>query len=266
MQRIITYLKDLYQNRFVIIGLAKNDFKARFATSYLGLIWAYIQPLVMILVMWFVFQVGLKNPPIDGKPFIVWFIPGYLAWSFFSEAVLAVTNSFLEYQYLLKQVNFRVSVIPFIKIISSSFVHFVFILFIFVVLLFYKIPISLYSIQVIYYFLCTIVLLLALGWLLATLQVFIPDTGSFVNVLIQIGFWATPICWAPDKVAPVVQTILKFNPMYYVCQGYRDSFLETVYFWERPYMMITFWIEISILLLIGAVTFKKLRPYLVDLI
>jgi len=266
MRRIIAYLKDLYQNRFVIVGLAKNDFKARFATSYLGMIWAYIQPLVTILVMWFVFQVGLKNLPVDDVPFIAWFIPGYLAWSFFSEAVVAVTNSFLEYQYLLKQVNFRVSVIPFIKIISSSFVHLAFIMFIYVVMLFYKIPITLYSIQVIYYFFCTIILLLAMGWLLATLQVFIPDTGSVVSIFVQIGFWATPIFWSPDKVTPVVQTILKLNPMYYICQGYRESFLGQVYFWEHSGMAVLFWIEVIILLVVGIITFKKLRPYLVDLI
>lgn len=266
MQKIITYLKDLYQNKFVIIGLAKNDFKARFATSYLGLIWAYIQPLATILVMWFVFQVGLKNPPVDGVPFIVWFIPGYLVWSFFAEAVVSVANSFLEYQYLLKQVNFRVSVIPFIKIISSSFVHLVFIVVIYAVMFFYKVPVKLWSIQVVYYFLCTMILLLALGWLLASLQVFIPDTGSVVNILVQIGFWATPICWSPDRATPFVQTILKLNPMYYICQGYRESFLGPVYLWQHPYMTIVFWIEVIILLIVGAVVFKKLRPYLVDLI
>lgn len=266
MKRIISYIKDLYQNRFVIIGLAKNDFKARFATSYLGIVWAYIQPLITVLVMWYVFQIGFKNPPVDDIPFVVWFVPAYLVWSFFSEAVISVTNSFMEYQYLLKQVNFRVSVIPFIKIISSSFVHLAFIFFIYLIMFFYKMPITLYSIQVVYYFVCTVMLLLALGWLLATLQVFIPDTGSLVNILVQIGFWATPIFWSPDRVTPTVQNILKLNPMYYICQGYRESFLEQVYFWDHPYMTLVFWIEVIVLLLAGTVTFKKLRPYLVDLI
>lgn len=266
MQRITAYLKDLYQNRGVIIGLAKNDFKARFATSYLGMVWAYIQPLITIIVMWFVFQVGFKNPPVDDVPFVAWFVPAYLVWSFFSEAVTSVTNSFMEYQYLLKQVNFRVSVIPFIKISSSSFVHLAFIVFIYFVMLFYKMPITLYSIQVVYYFLCTVILLLALGWLLATLQVFIPDTASVVGLIVQIGFWATPIFWSPDKVTPAVQTILKLNPMYYICQGYRESFLEQVFFWNHPYMTIAFWLEVLVLLIAGTITFKKLRPYLVDLI
>lgn len=266
MRRITAYLKDLYRNRSVIIGLARNDFKARFATSYLGMVWAYIQPLITILVMWFVFQVGFKNPPVDDIPFVVWFVPAYLVWSFFAEAVVSVTNSFLEYQYLLKQVNFRVSVIPFIKIISSSFVHLAFIVFIYFIMCFYKMPITLYSIQVIYYFLCTVVLLLALGWLLATLQVFIPDIASVVGLAVQIGFWATPIFWSPDKVTPAVQTILKLNPMYYICQGYRESFLEQVFFWNHPYMTLAFWLEVLVLLIAGTITFKKLRPYLIDLI
>lgn len=266
MRRIIGYVEDLYKNRSIIVGLAKNDFKSRFATSFLGMIWAYIQPLITILVMWFVFQVGFKNPPVDDVPFVAWFVPAYLVWSFFSEAVVAVTNSFMEYQYLLKQVNFRVSVIPFIKIISSSFVHLVFIVFIYFIMIFYKIPITLYSIQVLYYFMCTVVLLMALGWLLATLEVFIPDTASIVGIFVQIGFWATPIFWSPDKVTPAVQTILKLNPMYYICQGYRESFMSQVYFWDHPYMTIVFWVEVLILLIIGTITFKRMRPYLVDMI
>ena len=112
MRYIASYINGIYKDKSIIIGLAKNDFKARFSTSFLGIIWAFIQPLVTILVMWYVFQVGFRNPPIDEYPFIVWFVPAYLAWSFFADAFINVTNSFEEYQYLLKQVNFRVSINP----------------------------------------------------------------------------------------------------------------------------------------------------------
>ena len=131
MKAIISFFKDLLESRYTLIGLAKNDFKARFAKSFLGIIWAFVQPLVTLLVMWFVFQAGFKNPPVENVAFMAWLTPAYLVWAFFSEALVSVTNSLTEYQYLLKQVNFRTSIIPLVKIISSTFVHIAFILFIF---------------------------------------------------------------------------------------------------------------------------------------
>ncbi len=84
----------ILKDKDILWGLAKNDFKARYATSFLGVSWAFVQPLVMILVMWFIFQVGLRNQPVEGQPFIVWFIPAYLAWADVSDAFTSTTNSF----------------------------------------------------------------------------------------------------------------------------------------------------------------------------
>lgn len=266
MRVILKFLKDLYSNKSTLIGLAKNDFKARFAKSFLGITWAFMQPLVTLLVMWFVFQAGFKNKPIDDMPFIVWLTPAYLVWSFFAEALVSVTNSLIEYQYLLKQVNFRTSIIPLVKIISSAFVHVVFIFFIFFILAVYGIPFSVYNFQVIYYFLCAIVLLIGLGWLLSALSVFVPDVVNIINVVIQIGFWATPIFWVDQGMSPVVKFILQINPMYYICQGYRDSFISHVWFWERPGTTIMFWVITSICFMAGIHVFRKLKPYLVDIL
>lgn len=257
----------LLKDRDILWGLAKNDFKARYATSFLGVSWAFVQPLVMILVMWFIFQVGLRNEPVEGQPFIVWFVPAYLAWSYFSDALTSTTNSFREYEYLLKQVNFRVGIIPIIKILSSTFVHVVFIMFMYFVLAVNKVRITLYSVQVVYYFICVFCLLIALGILFATLNSFIPDIASFVGIAMTVGFWASPICWSPVNMAtPFVQTLLKLNPMYYVCQGYRDSFLVESFFWEQPVSMLIFWGEVILFYMIGRFLFKRTRPYLVDLL
>lgn len=266
MKAMVKFFKDLYSNKYTLIGLAKNDFKARFAKSFLGIIWAFIQPLVTLLVMWFVFQAGFKNAPINDVPFMVWLTPAYLVWAFFSEALVSVTNSLVEYQYLLKQVNFRTSIIPLVKIISSTFVHMAFILFIFLVLAVYKVPFSIYNVQVIYYFFCVLVLLIGLGWLLSALSVFIPDVANIINVVIQIGFWATPIFWVDSGMTPAVKFVLQLNPMYYVCQGYRDSFVAHVWFWERPETTIMFWVITGICFVVGIQVFRKLRPYLVDIL
>lgn len=64
----ILFLADIIHDRSILWGLAKNDVKSKFASSFLGTVWAFIQPLITILVFWFVFQAGFKSPPVDNVP------------------------------------------------------------------------------------------------------------------------------------------------------------------------------------------------------
>ena len=111
-----------------------------------------------------------------------------------------------------------------------------------------------------------IVLLSALGWLLSAIAAFIPDMINVVSIIIQIGFWATPIFWNPDDMGTAVQTILKFNPMFYVCQGYRESFIYEIGFWSHPLYTVYFWLFVLIILIFGIRTFIKLRPQFDDVL
>lgn len=266
LKGFMTFLKDIIKDRQILCGLAKNDFRTKFASSLLGGVWAFVQPLITLLVFWFVFQVGFKNPPVNDVPFIVWFAPAFLVWSFFSESLTSGTNCLIEYQYLVKKINFRVSMLPLVKIISSMFVHLAFIIFIFVLLLFYRIPLSIYNLQVVYYLLCTCFLLVGLNWLLSAIAPFVKDTVNLVNVFIQIGFWITPIFWSPDTMSPLVQMVLKLNPMFYICRGYRDCFIDHIWFWQRGYTNLFFWGVALILFFCGAVLFRRLRPQFADVL
>ena len=84
---------ELVQNRTLIGNLAKNDFKTRFAGSYLGVIWAFVQPIVTVVVYWFVFTVGLRQGRPSGHPFVLWLMAGLVPWFFFSEALNGGTNA-----------------------------------------------------------------------------------------------------------------------------------------------------------------------------
>ena len=262
----MTFFSDIFKDRKILWGLAKNDLKSKFASSLLGTVWAFVQPLITLLVMWYVFQVGFKNAPVNDVPFIVWFAPAYLVWSFFSETLTSGTNCLMEYSYLVKKVNFRVSMIPMVKIISSAFVHVGFILFIVVMLILCKVPLSIYNIQVIYYFGATCFFLLGLCWMLAALAPFVKDVVNIVGVLIQIGFWATPIFWSPEGMSQKVQMILKLNPMFYICRGYRDCFIDHIWFWQRGYTNLFFWGVSILCFVVGAYLFKKLRPQFADVL
>lgn len=264
LRNVFCFLRDIFDSRVMLFALAKNDLKSKYADSFLGILWAFIQPLITILVLWAVFQMGFRAAPVSDVPFILWYIPAFLVWNFFTEALLATTYCLSEYSYLVRKVNFRVSIIPVVKIISSFYVHIGFILFIAIMYLIYRIQPSIYWIQVFYYLFCTIMLLLGLGWLCAAISPFVKDVTSIVNVFVQIGFWATPIFWSPDNMEPAFRTVLKLNPMYYICEGYRDCFIYHQWFWQRGRIGIYFWVVTVGIFILGTITFKRLRPYFAD--
>ena len=263
----ITIMREHWQNRGMLWNLPKNDFKARYATSFLGVAWAYVQPLCTLLVFWFVFQVGLRSADIGGIPFIVWYAPAYLIWTFFQDAVANMTNCIKDYNYLVRKVHFKISLIPTVKLIPGIFVHLGFFLFIIGLNLVYGTPVHISNLQIVYYFICGIAYAYGFGLVCATIAPFAGDIMSIVNVVMTVGFWATPIVWNIEGVEnPVILTILKLNPMYYVCNGYRDAYLTHKFFWEHPWTSMSFWGITIALILLGSHLFKKLSPDFVDVL
>ncbi|QVK17125.1 ABC transporter permease [Mycoplasmatota bacterium] len=261
------FIKHLLRNRKIIFSLAYNDFKTKYAGSILGGIWAFIKPVVIIIVFWFVFQVGLKSTPIENFPFVLWLITALIPWFFFSDALLGATNSLYEYSYLVKKVKFRVSVLPMVKILSSFFVHIFFFILIFLMYIFYKYPITIYSIQVIYYTFAMIILLIGLSWVTSSLAVFLKDVGQFVEILLQILIWLTPILWNYKQTIPESKVwLLKLNPLFYIVDGFRDSFINQIWFFNRINDLIYFWAFTLITLLLGAYFFAKLRRHFADVL
>ena len=118
-------------NKKMLNFLIKNDFKNKYAGSFFGVFWAFVQPVVIILLYWFVFQIAFGSGDEDGAPFVLWLMAGLVPWFFFSEAWMNATSSFIEYSYLVKKVVFDIKLLPFVKVASSLYVHvfFVFVLF-----------------------------------------------------------------------------------------------------------------------------------------
>lgn len=264
---VIMLFQELTNNKTLIWNLSKNDFKTKYAGSYLGITWAFIQPIITIIVYWIVFEYGLKaGAPIIGVPYIVWFMSGLIPWFFFQEALINATNCMIEYSYLVKKVVFKISILPIVKIVSSLFVHLVFIGFLFVVCAIYGFYPSQYTIQLIYYSFCTFVLVLGISYATGAMILFFKDLGQIINIILQIGMWATPIMWSYSIVPNRFQWIVKLNPIYYIVEGYRDTIINKVWFFQRYFQTVYFWVIALGLFMFGAIIFKKLKPHFADVL
>ena len=219
---------ELFAGRTLIFQLAKNDFKKKYAGSYLGIVWAFVQPVVTVMVYWFVFGMIRSSSP-RPVPFVLWLIAGLIPWFFFQDGLINGTNALLEYNYLVKKVVFRIDILPMVKVVSAVFVHLFFIL---VALILYTAmgcyP-TVYTIQVIYYTFC-------------------------IFVLDYLG------------ITGILASILKLKPMFYIVQGYRDAFIYKIWFWQRPGMTLYFWAFTLVFWLIGTRLFRKLKIHFADVL
>ncbi len=261
---------ECFRSRKLIMKLAKNDFRTRYAGSYLGIIWAFVQPVVTILVYWFVFAVGFRNPGTDLKvPFVLYLVAGIVPWFYFQDALVGGTNALLEYNYLVKKVVFQISVLPVVKIVAALFVHGFFVLFIIILYACYGRMPDLYYIQLLYYCLCMVLLVTGLCSITSAVVVFFRDLGQIIGIGLQVGIWLTPIMWVAETALQnhrVLHTVLKLNPMYYVVSGYRDCFINKKWFFEEPLWTLYFWCFTLAALLFGGWVFRRLRVHFADVL
>ncbi|MDQ7085338.1 MAG: ABC transporter permease [Sulfurovum sp.] len=263
---MFTFLKAIFQSKTLLWSLTKNEFKQRYVGNFLGMLWAFIQPAAMIGIFWFVFQVGFKSKPVDNFPFILWLVAGMFPWFYFAEALSMGTNAILSNAFLVKKVVFRVSLLPIIPILSALAIHIFFIFFMFAMFIYYGYRPEIYWIQLPYYVIASSILLLGLSWLTSSIVVFFKDMGQFVAIVIQFGFWLTPIFWSLKMVPEQYHWIIQLNPMVYIIDGYRNSMIYHHWFWEDISMMLYFWTITLLIFIIGGVTFRKLKPHFADVL
>lgn len=272
LNKFFSLPKELWNNRRLIWKLSKNDFKTRYAGSYLGIVWAFVQPVITILVYWLVFEKGFSAKAEMFKsgvevPFVVYLTSGLVPWFFFSEAVTQSTNALLEYNYLVKKVVFKISILPLIKIIAACFIHVFFVAVLLVIYFIYGYGFTPYLLQLIYYSFCMFILVLALSYTFCSVVIFFRDLSQIVAIALQIGMWATPIMWSITRIeGTIFETIFKLNPLYYIINGYRQSLFGQTWFFEDWQLTLYFWAVTLLLFAFGTVVFKRLKPHFADVL
>lgn len=260
---------ELFQNRHLIWKLAKNDFKKRYAGSYMGAVWAMIQPVVTVAMYYIVFDKIMGNGIDRGTgevPFVLFLTAGLVPWFYFSEALNNGTNAMLEYNYLVKKVVFKISILPIIKIIAATFIHVFFVCVLLIVAAVYGYYPTVYTLQIFYYSACLFIFVLALCYTTCSIVVFFKDLSQIINIALQIGMWATPILWNIDGLSAEWVFILKLNPLVYIVNGYRSAVYERVWFFQDFFSTMYFWIVTVILFGIGAAIFKRLKVHFADVL
>jgi len=264
--QVFRFFGELAGSRRVVFELMRRDLSSRYLGSGLGLFWMVAQPAATILVLWFVFSFGFGARSVGRVPFILWLVAGIVPWFFLAESVSGATNAVIDHGFLVKKIPFRVHLLPLVRILSALAVHLVFVGLSLVLLWLSGFPPGLHALQLPYYLLATVAFVLGLSWCTSALIVFLRDLGPVVALLLQFGFWLTPVFWDLEAIPPSYAKFVMLNPAYYLVQGYRESLLQRVWFWRHAELTLYFWAATLVLLAAGAWIFRRLRPHFADVL
>lgn len=263
---LLLFFSGIFSHKRIIASLALKDIHSKYAGSFLGLIWNFIHPCVLITVFWVIFSLGFRVRPMNNAPFVVWLTAGMSGWFFFSDTISNCVSVIINNGNIIKKTPFKSQIFPVIKTISCLIQHMIFLLILVVLIFVNDISFDRYWLQAVYYLACNVCLALGISWSVSALNVFIRDTEQITSVLLQIGFWTTPIFWDIGIMPHQIQKCLKFNPVYYIIQGYRDSFIYHIPFWNYPYQTLCFWSITIFFLLTGVFIFNNLKPHFADVL
>ena len=222
-------LTSIWRYRHFILSSIQSEFRSRFVRSRLGGLWMIVHPLAQAAIFALVLGklMAAKLPGMAQTKFAypIYLLSGMLAWSLFSEVITRCLTLFIDKGNLLKKIVFPRICLPLIVAGSALFNNLL--LFFATVVVFGALGHS-SGIQMIWVpllMLITLALSLAIGIILGVLNVFIRDIGQVVPILLQLGFWGTPIVYSPDILPEAFRRYLLINPIATLVQNFQNAML-----------------------------------------
>jgi len=257
-------IKELWRYRELFYFFTWRDVKVKYKQATLGILWAILQPLIMMIMFTLIFSKAL-NVSSDGIPYPIFALSGLLIWNIFSNGLLYSANSMITNANIIKKIYFPRLIIPASSILTTM-VDFIFALIIYaLVLIYYHQDVSI--LKLFLYLplsiLITVVTTFGLGTFLAALNVKYRDFQYILPFLIQFLLFANPVLYSVKAFKnPLVNAIVNANPIASAIQLCRSVFTGQVVDWQS----IGTGCFVAILLLVmGVYTFRKTESYFADL-
>jgi lipopolysaccharide transport system permease protein len=221
------FLRNLVERRSLLFQLVRRDFEQRFVGSAMGWIWGLIHPLVLLLSWVFVFQVCMRITPPEGvSNYPLFIFSGMLPWFLFSETVQRSASSLLDQANLITKTVFPSEIVPVSVFLSTLLSHLLALALMIAAAGIWQNQISVFLVMLPVYIFLIGLFAVGLGWIVASLHVFLRDTAQLLSVVLTFWFWLTPIFISETSFPSWARPVLVFNPMYYMVRGYRGVLLS----------------------------------------
>lgn len=269
MKEVRIIIKEQFSNFNIIYRMSRYEEKATYQNNYLGLLWQILNPLIQIGIYYLVFGLGFSGGgDVQGVPYLLWMIIGVTTWFFMSPSILQGSNSIYKQLGLVSKMKFPVSILPSITITSQLTNYFWSTVVVIIGLIAGGITPTLYWLQYIYYFFAMIVFLYAFSIFNATITTLIRDYHIMLQSIFRLLFYISGAIWnfETKNIPDGLVKLLEINPLYYIINGFRDTFLSREWFWQRGSYGLIFWCTTLIFLIVGSHIHLKFRTKFVDYI
>ena len=226
-------LKRLAKYKDLLIVFAWREFTIRYRQSIIGVLWAILQPLSMMLLFTFIFSFVLKHKVSD-IPYPVFFYSGLLPWTFFASSLNYSIPSLTNHYNLITKIYFPREILPLAGIIVAGIDFIIASIFFIILMLFYKVPLTLTALWSIPLFGMLVIFTISVSLFLSSLNVYYRDVKLATNFLIQLWFFASPVMYSIDKVPMKWKILLFLNPLTFIIENMRRVLLEnrSVVWWQ----------------------------------
>ena len=261
----MNFFKNIYYNvkkyKFLLSQLVIRDFKVKYKRSVLGVLWSVLYPLLMMMVMAIVFSNMFKFS-MEGVNYLVYLMSGLVIFNYFSEATNNAMGAIFGNASLINKVYIPKYIFPVAKCIFVG-INFLFSLIpLFLITWFSgnvvdgtKCYINIYYLWLPFIYLCVFMFTIGIGYILATVSVFLRDMIYMWGIAITILNYFTPIFYSITILPDYLQNIFRLNPLYMYINATREILLFSTA--PQPvYLLACFGIGF-VTMIIGLAIFKR---------
>jgi lipopolysaccharide transport system permease protein/teichoic acid transport system permease protein len=256
----------LVRRRHLLAELTRKEFKSRYLGSYLGVVWVILQPIVTVLILWFVFAVGFRTKPAGAEfPYVLWMLAGIVPWFFLNDAVTTGAAAILDNSFLVKRISFRLSLLPFVRALAALMAGLILLALLLAVLTLSGHPPGLHGLQVAYYLVAGLALVSGLSLVTSTLSVFVRDVVPMTAIAMQFFFWLSAVFWPLQILPGRFRFLIRLNPFSYIVEGFRDALIYRRWFWQDHLLQTAyFWLVVLAVSWLGLTLYRRGRPVFAD--
>ena len=265
--RPLVALQRLNRARDLLLALSLHRISVRYSRSRLGIFWAAIQPVAMMLVFTLMFTV-LRTSPAAAVPFPIFAYSGLIPWTAFSSGMNNASTALTSHAALLTKVSFPREILPLTYVVAALVDMSIASLVLVGLMMWFGVALELTALWAIVAVVLVTGLLIGLGLLLSALQVRFRDVGLAMPVLVQVWLFATPVFYplsaAKASLPEPLYWAYRLNPM----AGVVDTFRRAVVLHQAPdFSAIAMSAAVVTLLLpVAYVYFKHVEVTMADLI
>jgi lipopolysaccharide transport system permease protein len=261
--RLLGGAAKLAQYRDLLYTLSVHRIKVRYKQSVLGIAWAILQPLSLMLIYTVIFSF-IARMPSDGAPYAIFAYAALLPWTCFSNALTNATNSLVSHSHLVTKVYFPREILPLTYVIAAIF-DFLIASTVFIgLMIYYHVPLTLNALYSVPIVVVLMIFTAAMALLFSATQVRFRDIGVAMPLLLQLWMFATPVVYPLNAVPRRLLPIYSLNPMVGLIESFRQVMLNGA----RPSLqLLGISALISTLLLVASyIYFKRVEATVADII